>query len=96
MNTFGSYRCGCDSGFKMNYTENKCDDVDECLKYPCAKNQRCVNFPGSFDCDCDYGFRKNLRYPKYCSDIDECLEHPGNYYISIFKFVSKYLKLQKT
>lgn len=80
INIPGAYNCKpkiCSIGYVLNHQTGNCDDIDECLKKPCARNQKCVNFPGSYYCDCAYGYRKDVYSKKDCRDINECVEHPG-------------------
>ncbi|XP_062609556.1 uncharacterized protein LOC134271356 [Saccostrea cucullata] len=69
LNTPGSYRCDCVTGF--NKSEGKCSDIDEC-KDPTSCQQICINTNGSYQCDCGNGFK--LTNDKYCVDINECLD----------------------
>lgn len=65
----------CAKGYSLNFTSNKCEDIDECLRRPCQGRQLCVNHPGSYSCECDKGFR-NENKSDHCVDIDECTEFP--------------------
>ena len=70
MNTVGTYKCGCRTGFeqvqKMN--ETYCTDVDECLNQnSCPVTSVCSNNVGSYTCECDTGYEG-----KSCLDYDEC------------------------
>ena len=46
-NTFGSYMCNCNEGFKLDEKSVRCIDVDECAKdsFICGVGQ-CVNLDG--------------------------------------------------
>ena len=46
-NTFGSYMCNCNEGFKLDEKSVRCIDVDECASdsFICGVGQ-CVNLDG--------------------------------------------------
>ncbi|XP_055997519.1 uncharacterized protein LOC125645547 isoform X2 [Ostrea edulis] len=67
LNTPGSFRCQCITGFQ-NFT-GECKDIDECQD-PLACHQKCTNFDGNYTCSCKHGFE--LINTKDCKDIDEC------------------------
>ncbi|XP_016091077.1 latent-transforming growth factor beta-binding protein 1-like isoform X2 [Sinocyclocheilus grahami] len=71
-NTFDSYMCICDDGYRIDSEGTTCVDVDECAESPslCA-NGHCQNTPGGFLCACEPGFMPNEK-GNSCSDIDEC------------------------
>ncbi|XP_061188876.1 mucin-like protein [Saccostrea echinata] len=69
LNTPGSYRCDCVTGF--NNSEGSCTDIDECQN-PTSCHQICINTEGSYQCDCDTGFK--LTNENYCIDINECID----------------------
>ena len=57
VNTVGSYRCVCQTGWTG--TGGNCDtDINECLLPPpvCGSHGSCSNFPGSYNCTCDKGW----------------------------------------
>lgn len=76
VNMEGSFRCVCDSGYRLGQDGRHCVDIDECLHAPC-QHGTCSNTPGSFRCDCHGGFnlgadgrscldiRKDLCYQQY-------------------------------
>ncbi|KAG7224436.1 hypothetical protein INR49_015066 [Caranx melampygus] len=68
LNTMGSYRCVCPSGYRGNSQQTGCQDIDECQLTPC-RNGRCVNMPGSYRCVCHLGYRLT---GNICTDVDEC------------------------
>ncbi|RDD36690.1 Mucin-like protein [Trichoplax sp. H2] len=55
INTFRSYICDCQPGYRLNANGKACDDIDECFN-PKTCSQNCQNLPGSFECSCDPGF----------------------------------------
>uniref|UniRef100_A0A673HF58 Latent-transforming growth factor beta-binding protein 1 n=1 Tax=Sinocyclocheilus rhinocerous TaxID=307959 RepID=A0A673HF58_9TELE len=59
-NTFDSYMCICDDGYRIDSEGTTCVDVDECAESPslCA-NGHCQNTPGGFLCACEPGFMPN-------------------------------------
>ena len=71
VNSNGSYRCNCPSGWR-DRGAHTCIDVDECLvgSHSCPSNSRCSNTPGSYRCICLTGWRN--QGPSTCVDIDEC------------------------
>ncbi|XP_071835216.1 uncharacterized protein [Apostichopus japonicus] len=57
VNTEGSYRCDCGSGY--NKAGSVCQDVDECQNgsYNCSlPNTMCINSIGSYICQCIAGY----------------------------------------
>jgi fibulin 1/2 len=56
INQLYSFRCDCNSGYKLNGDGKSCSDVNECEDfYPC--HQLCNNTAGSFFCSCVSGFK---------------------------------------
>ncbi|XP_076373655.1 fibrillin-1-like isoform X1 [Tachypleus tridentatus] len=72
INTDGSYRCECQEGFKLDDTNNRCVDIDECTEPNICGNGTCKNLIGGFECLCREGFAPGPR--QTCEDINECLE----------------------
>ncbi|XP_067298472.1 adhesion G protein-coupled receptor E5-like [Pseudorasbora parva] len=80
FNTFGSYYCICNDGFKSNpanftaATKGQCVDINECIEktFPCPGKRECVNSPGSYRCSCPEGYRGKTP-DSACEDVDECL-----------------------
>ena len=52
VNTLGSHRCECGSGY--HEVDGVCQDIDECLtngrvnRFVCGIDSECQNFPGSY------------------------------------------------
>lgn len=57
VNTDGSFRCECPSGYVLDATGKKCIDEDECItnRNTCG-NGTCSNVVGGFECTCNEGF----------------------------------------
>uniref|UniRef100_A0A672JY78 Latent-transforming growth factor beta-binding protein 1 n=1 Tax=Sinocyclocheilus grahami TaxID=75366 RepID=A0A672JY78_SINGR len=72
-NTFDSYMCICDDGYRIDSEGTTCVDVDECAESPslCA-NGHCQNTPGGFLCACEPEGFSLTHDGKACIDIDEC------------------------
>uniref|UniRef100_A0AAZ1X9C1 Latent transforming growth factor beta binding protein 4 n=1 Tax=Oreochromis aureus TaxID=47969 RepID=A0AAZ1X9C1_OREAU len=70
VNSIGSYRCACPSGYRSNSQQTSCQDVNECRQNPCS-NGRCENTPGSYRCVCHHGYKLQNNT---CTDVDECAE----------------------
>lgn len=76
INMEGSFRCVCDSGYRLGPDGRHCLDIDECTSSPCQFGS-CFNTPGSFRCECNSGFslgsdgrscldtRRDLCYQEY-------------------------------
>lgn len=66
INTDGSYRCSCSTGYKLDSSGEKCVDVDECLETrSICGNGTCSNVEGGFQCQCSQGFAVGLHGEKY-------------------------------
>ena len=74
INTDGSYRCECPSGFKLDHNGKKCVDDNECLSNPrICGNGTCSNIIGGFECSCTEGYAPGPH--GNCEDVDECTEY---------------------
>uniref|UniRef100_A0A336K111 CSON005259 protein n=1 Tax=Culicoides sonorensis TaxID=179676 RepID=A0A336K111_CULSO len=73
INYWGSYRCGCEPGFKLNENNRTCDDINECEVHKSYNLCMgiCQNTPGSYNCACPPGFILGSD-GRICEDIDEC------------------------
>uniref|UniRef100_A0A5F4WEZ4 EGF like domain multiple 6 n=1 Tax=Callithrix jacchus TaxID=9483 RepID=A0A5F4WEZ4_CALJA len=63
VNTFGSYYCKCQVGFKLQYISGRydCVDINECTmdSHTCSHHANCFNTQGSFKCKCKQGYKGN-------------------------------------
>ncbi|KAL4233096.1 hypothetical protein ACF0H5_007781 [Mactra antiquata] len=73
-NTFGSYKCTCNSGYKLANLHT-CNDINECLVNNGGCQQQCINNEGSYKCECYQGYELNTS--GVCVDINECLMYRG-------------------
>eukprot|EP00117_Sycon_ciliatum_P016621 scpid44658/ scgid1641/ Nephronectin; Preosteoblast EGF-like repeat protein with MAM domain len=84
-NTWGSYRCTCQHGYKLTQDGNTytCNDIDECAQsdnhcYTYFRRDNapnCINTPGTYNCVCPQGYEvEGIRNETLfqCRDIDEC------------------------
>lgn len=55
-NTFGSYVCTCGEGWQLSDDEQKCEDIDECMRPDVCGPGVCRNLPGSYVCLCPEGY----------------------------------------
>ncbi|XP_044935077.1 fibulin-7 [Mustela putorius furo] len=68
VNTPGSYRCACPSGYRTLADGKSCEDVDECVspQLVCPRGTMCINTGGGFQCvspECPEG-SGNVSYVK--------------------------------
>ncbi|XP_051039368.1 fibulin-7 [Phodopus roborovskii] len=68
VNTPGSYRCTCPSGYRIMADGKSCEDVDECAgpQNMCPQGTTCINTGGGFQCvnpECPEG-SSNVSYVK--------------------------------
>ncbi|XP_022101273.1 fibrillin-1-like [Acanthaster planci] len=72
INTVGSYRCECHSGYALDADGHSCTDINECSM---SRTQdcyhKCVNTPGSYRCECYRGYTLKAG-GKECKDDNEC------------------------
>uniref|UniRef100_A0A1X7VJK4 Uncharacterized protein n=1 Tax=Amphimedon queenslandica TaxID=400682 RepID=A0A1X7VJK4_AMPQE len=71
INTPGSYECGCHDGYELEYDNQTCSEIDECLVDNGGCNQTCTNTPGSYNCSCNNGYLL-LEDQVSCADHCEC------------------------
>ncbi|XP_068704872.1 matrilin-3-like [Montipora foliosa] len=55
-NTLGSFRCSCQSGYRLMADLTTCTDIDECTEPDHSCSQLCNNTEGSYNCFCLKGF----------------------------------------
>ncbi|XP_043945195.1 uromodulin-like [Protopterus annectens] len=93
VNTVGSYKCLCPSGYAEDFPGAGCKDIDECSQPElnhCHLAAVCTNSEGNYSCSCQYGYtgdgyrcEKNeciLSAP--CDAYKECIKVPGSYICS--------------
>uniref|UniRef100_A0A3B1JMS0 Fibrillin 1 n=1 Tax=Astyanax mexicanus TaxID=7994 RepID=A0A3B1JMS0_ASTMX len=71
VNTEGSYKCVCNSGYTTDISGTICVDVDECVQAPKPCNFICKNVEGGYQCSCPRGYILQ-EDRKSCRDLDEC------------------------
>ena len=75
VNTVGSFKCDCKSGWNKTNHNDYCSDVNECRDNSsiirCSNNSICHNLQGSYECNCFEGFMA-LGSNMTCLDINEC------------------------
>ncbi|KAM4697756.1 uromodulin-like [Rhinophrynus dorsalis] len=88
VNTLGSYKCVCPSGF-INGSGNSCLDVNECANPSlnrCHPSATCINSIGSYYCVCPPG----LYGDGFSCVIDECSNGACGFGMDCTKYVSSY------
>ncbi|XP_025083996.1 fibrillin-2-like [Pomacea canaliculata] len=55
-NTYGSYECSCQEGYRLSTNGHSCDDVNECVERTHDCQQICNNTAGGFQCECEAGY----------------------------------------
>ncbi|CAH1777351.1 unnamed protein product [Owenia fusiformis] len=77
MNTFGSYKCGCDPGYALSKDDNNnCTDIDECSTNNGMCQMTCINTIGSYSCECPAGLQLS-KDGHTCIDKAECEVNNG-------------------
>lgn len=56
-NTFGSFMCSCNDGYRLDETLALCVDINECQEIPeiCGVGY-CINDNGNYHCVCPDGY----------------------------------------
>ncbi|XP_021357401.1 fibulin-1-like isoform X2 [Mizuhopecten yessoensis] len=79
VNTLGSYRCECESGYSLHSDARTCIQDDSginCSLYdPCE--HRCVDDTTGVRCQCNSGYQLDVDGVS-CQDIDECARGTSN------------------
>ncbi|XP_060590441.1 adhesion G protein-coupled receptor E1-like [Ruditapes philippinarum] len=78
INTDGSFKCSCSSGYKLNGDGRNCSDIDECIQGQSLclkKNEACVNTPGNYSCICVAGY---VRFNESVCEISNGPQFVGN------------------
>ncbi|XP_052832468.1 fibrillin-2, partial [Octopus bimaculoides] len=70
INTDGSYRCECNTGFQVDDTKTRCIDINECLTGRICGRGTCTNLIGQFECSCEDGYAPGPEGT--CEDLNEC------------------------
>ncbi|RUS75762.1 hypothetical protein EGW08_016467 [Elysia chlorotica] len=83
VDTVTSYRCECNSGFKLAPDRRECKDIDECEEQQGVCSQQCQNSAGSFVCKCSPGYHKAAdgRTCKKIDNITPWLVFTNRYYL---------------
>lgn len=56
-NTFGSFMCSCNEGFRLDDSAVVCADINECLENPyICRIGECINEEGRYYCLCPEGY----------------------------------------
>nr|XP_018912347.1 PREDICTED: fibrillin-2-like [Bemisia tabaci]XP_018912348.1 PREDICTED: fibrillin-2-like [Bemisia tabaci] len=73
VNTDGSFRCECPTGYVLDSTGKKCVDENECSSnINLCGNGTCANLIGGFECSCSDGYTSGPL--QVCEDVNECIE----------------------
>ena len=56
VNTFGSYKCDCEDGYRLKSDGISCEDINECIVDNGGCAGGCRNGPGEFSCFCERGY----------------------------------------
>lgn len=77
INTPGSFKCACDTGWETSDGGLHCSNEDECLTSNGGCSQICADTVGSRICACSAGYSLNADGVT-CDDIDECASREEN------------------
>ncbi|KAK3789702.1 hypothetical protein RRG08_030894 [Elysia crispata] len=83
IDTVTSFRCECNTGFKLVSDRRACRDIDECEEQAGVCSQQCQNTAGSFICKCSPGYQKvaDGRTCKKIDNITPWLVFTNRYYL---------------
>lgn len=70
INTDGSFRCECATGFVVDKSKTNCIDENECLSENVCGRGICTNKIGGFSCSCEDGYGPGP--DGTCEDLNEC------------------------
>uniref|UniRef100_A0A8C8RBZ5 Growth arrest specific 6 n=1 Tax=Pelusios castaneus TaxID=367368 RepID=A0A8C8RBZ5_9SAUR len=74
LNSLGSYRCTCYSGYTLRKDNKICEDINECtVSAGICGEAHCKNLISSYECRCDAGYKYD-NLSKSCQDVNECEE----------------------
>ncbi|XP_070175366.1 fibrillin-3-like [Littorina saxatilis] len=70
LNTYGSFECGCQAGYRLQSDGRSCIDINECQEKTSNCQQICTNTVGGYQCGCEDGFTLEDS-GKTCKQVDK-------------------------
>ncbi|XP_025078060.1 uncharacterized protein LOC112554482 isoform X2 [Pomacea canaliculata] len=61
INTYGSYECSCQEGYRLSTNGHSCTDINECVERTHDCQQICNNTAGGYQCECEAGYTYDSR-----------------------------------